>query len=99
MQGKRQKQYWRGSVACESPLDDSTVPEVLREDEVRSAYRKLSGVAVGDLRWFHIYCGVMWCCVFMRTGARQVRFGEIERPDDVESLFYHRPLLERLLND
>jgi hypothetical protein len=33
----------------------------------------------------------------MRTSARQVHFGEIERPDDPESVFHHRPLFERLL--
>ena len=36
-------------------------------------------------------------CVFMRTSARRVRFGEIEKPDDVESLFYHGALLKRLI--
>ena len=73
------------------------LPHVLREDDVRATYRELTGVEVGDLRWFYIYSGVVWCCVFMRTGARRVHFGEMEQPDDVESLFYHRPLLERLL--
>ena len=36
----------------------------------------------------------------MRTGARRMHFGELERADAddfAESLFYHRPLLERLL--
>jgi hypothetical protein len=40
---------------------------------------------------------VIWCVVFMRTGARRVHFGEMERPDDVESLFYHGGLLKRLM--
>ena len=40
---------------------------------------------------------MIWCCVFMRTSARRVRFGEIEKPDDVESLFYHGALLRRLI--
>ena len=74
------------------------LPDVMREEDVRATYRDLTGVEVGDLRWFYIYSGVIWCCVFMRTGARRVHFGEIEQPDDVESLFYHRPLLERLLD-
>ena len=73
------------------------MPEVLREEDVRATYRELTGVEVGDLRWFHIYSGVVWCCVFMRTGARRVHFGEMEAPEDVEALFYHRPLLERML--
>ena len=57
----------------------------------------LTGVELGDLTWYHLYNGVQWCVVFMRTGARSIHFGEVERPDDVESLFHHKPLMERLL--
>ena len=35
----------------------------------------------------------------MRTGARRVHFGEIEKPDDVESMFYHGGLLKRLMEE
>ena len=35
----------------------------------------------------------------MRTGARQIHFGEIERPDDVETLIHCKPLAERLLEE
>ncbi|MDH6242609.1 phosphotransferase family protein [Mycobacterium sp. OTB74] len=73
------------------------LPDVLREEDVRATYKDLTGVEVGDLRWFYIYSGVVWCCVFMRTGARRVHFGEMERPEDIESLFYHKSLLEKLL--
>ncbi|WKG05301.1 phosphotransferase family protein [Mycolicibacterium sp. HK-90] len=75
------------------------LPEVLREEDVRATYRDLTGVEVGDLRWFYVYSGVVWACVFMRTGARRIHFGEMEKPDDVESLFYHRPLLERMIEE
>jgi aminoglycoside phosphotransferase (APT) family kinase protein len=54
---------------------------------------------VGDLRWFYVYSGVMWACVFMRTGARRVHFGETEKPEDVESLFYHAGLMRRLIGE
>ena len=74
------------------------LPDVLREQDVRDTYERLAGTEIGDLTWFHIYSGVVWCVVFMRTGARRVRFGEIEQPDDVESLFYHGSLLRRLLD-
>lgn len=77
----------------------SGLPDVLREDDVRETYRRLTGVELGDLRWFYAYSGVMWACVFMRTGARRMRFGEIEKPDDVESLFYHGALLKRLIGE
>jgi aminoglycoside phosphotransferase (APT) family kinase protein len=75
------------------------LPDVLREEDVRSTYEELTGATLGDLRWFYVYSGVIWCCVFMRTGARRVRFGEIERPDDVESMFYHASLLKRLIEE
>ena len=74
------------------------LPAVMREDDVRETYRRLSGVELGDLRWFYVYSAVIWCVVFMRTGARRVHFGEIEKPDDVETLFYHGGLLRRLID-
>jgi aminoglycoside phosphotransferase (APT) family kinase protein len=75
------------------------MPDFLREDDVRTTYQQLSGVELGDLHWFYVYSGVIWACVFMRTGARRVRFGEIERPGDVESLFYHAALLKQLIGE
>jgi aminoglycoside phosphotransferase (APT) family kinase protein len=75
------------------------LPEVMREEDVRATYQRLAGVEIGDLRWFYVYSGVMWACVFMRTGARRVHFGEVEKPDDVESLFYHAGLMKRLIGE
>lgn len=75
------------------------LPDVMREDDVRDTYHRLTGAGLGDLHWFYVYSGVMWACVFMRTGARRVHFGEVERPDDVESLFYHAGLLKKLLGE
>ncbi len=75
------------------------LPDVLREDDVRATYQNLSGAELGDLRWFYVYSGVIWCVVFMRTGARRVHFGEMPKPDDVESLFYHGGLLRRLIQE
>jgi aminoglycoside phosphotransferase (APT) family kinase protein len=75
------------------------LPDVLRADDVRATYAELTGVEVGDLRWFEIYSGVIWAVVFMRTGTRQAHFGEIELPEDVESLFHHAPLFTGLLDE
>ncbi|RZT19181.1 aminoglycoside phosphotransferase (APT) family kinase protein [Mycobacterium sp. BK558] len=75
------------------------MPDFLREDDIRATYRDVTGVEVGDLDWFYVYSAVVWCCVFMRTGARRVHFGEIEKPADVETLFYHASLLKRLLGE
>lgn len=73
------------------------LPDFMREDDVKATYADKAGVELGDLNWFYVYSGVIWCCVFMRTSARRVRFGEIEKPDDVETLFYHGALLRRLI--
>ncbi|BBZ23876.1 phosphotransferase family protein [Mycolicibacter hiberniae] len=73
------------------------LPQVLREDDVRATYRDLTGVELGDLHWFYVYAGVMWGIVFMRTGARRVHFGEMEKPENPESLFYHAGLLRKLM--
>ncbi|MFG1929079.1 phosphotransferase family protein [Mycobacterium sp. NPDC048908] len=75
------------------------LPEFMREEDVKATYAELAGVELGDLHWFYVYSGVIWACVFMRTSARRVRFGEIEKPDDVESLFYHGSVLKRLIGD
>ena len=73
------------------------LPDFMRENDVKATYAEKAGVELGDLHWFYVYSGVIWACVFMRTSARRVRFGEIEKPDDVESLFYHGALLRRLI--
>ena len=75
------------------------LPDVMREEDVRGTYEELTGASLGDLNWFYVYSGVIWCCVFMRTTARRVHFGEMEKPDDVESAFYHASLLRRLIEE
>jgi len=75
------------------------MPHFLREEDVVATYEQVTGTRVGDLTWYHVYNGLQWCIVFMRTGYRQIHFGEIERPEDVESLFHCKPLVERLLDE
>lgn len=76
------------------------LPDVLREEDVRATYRELTGVDLGDLGWFYLYSAVLWGVIFMRTASRRIHFGEMARPTDIEAeLFYHRPLLQRLLDD
>ena len=75
------------------------LPSVLREDDVRATYRALSGAELGDLHWFYVYAGLMWAIVFLRTGTRRVHFGEMDKPDDPESLFYHAAFLKTLIGE
>ncbi|SKX97974.1 aminoglycoside phosphotransferase [Mycobacteroides abscessus subsp. abscessus] len=73
---------------------------MLREDDVRATYRKLTGVELGDLHWFYLYSAVIWGVIFMRTASRRIHFGEMAPPTDIDAeLFYHRPLLQRLLDE
>ena len=78
-------------------LEMPGMPHLLREEDVVATYEKLSGASLGSLDWYHVYNGLEWCIVFMRTGARQIHFGEIDRPEDIESLMHHKPLFENLL--
>jgi len=73
------------------------LPDVLREEDVRATYAELTGVEVGDLRWFQIYSALIWGVVFMRTGTRQAHFGEIELPDDRDARSHHPPVFTKLL--
>lgn len=75
------------------------LPDVLRAEDVRATYAEITGITPGDLRWYEIYSGVLWGIVFMRTGARQVHFGEIEKPETPDALMHHSPLLTRLLEE
>lgn len=74
------------------------MPHFLKEDDVRATYQALTGVDLADLRWFCVYAGVLWSCALMRVGARRIHFGEMEKPDVVEALFYHAPILEKLIS-
>ena len=73
------------------------MPHFMREDDIVATYEELTGVTLADLTWFHVYNAVQWCIVFMRTGARSIHFGEIERPDDIETLMHHKMLMESIL--
>ena len=75
------------------------MPDFMRASDVVATYQELTGVELGDLTWFQVYAAVIWGVVFLRTSARQIHFGEIERPADPEAVFHHRPLFERLLDE
>lgn len=80
-------------------LEMPGLPDLLRPEDIAATYADLTGVEVGDLTWYRVFAGVQWCVVFMRTGMRQVHFGEIEKPARVEDLFHCGPLVTRLLDE
>jgi aminoglycoside phosphotransferase (APT) family kinase protein len=73
------------------------MPDFLRRDAVVTAYESISGREVRDLDFYLTYAAVQWAIVFLRTGLRQVHFGEIEMPDDVDALLRNGASLERML--
>ncbi|WP_040808414.1 phosphotransferase family protein [Nocardia concava] len=75
------------------------MPDFMREDDVKTAYSEYSGVEIGDLTWYTMFAALNYCVVLMRAGGRQVHFGEMERPDDVEVFLHHKSLVEQLLAD
>ena len=85
--------------AITSMLEMPGMPHFMRSEDVRAVYTEVSGVELGDLTWYELHAAVNWACVFLRTSERQIHFGEIERPEDPESVFHHRPLFERLLDE
>lgn len=85
--------------AIATMLELPGMPHFLREDDVREKYAASGGGEVGDLAWFTLYAAVQWGIVFLRTGARQVHFGELTLPEDVDGFMHHRAVFERLLDE
>jgi aminoglycoside phosphotransferase (APT) family kinase protein len=73
------------------------MPEFLRREDVVARYTAASGYEPRDLDFYEVYCAVQWAIVFLRTGTRQVRFGEREMPEDRDELLYNREPLQRML--
>jgi aminoglycoside phosphotransferase (APT) family kinase protein len=73
------------------------MPGFLRRDEVAAAYESMTGHGLRHLDFYLTYAAVQWAIVFLRTGLRQVHFGEIEMPDDVDALLRNGASLERML--
>ncbi|MDT4917593.1 MAG: hypothetical protein QOH89_2293 [Pseudonocardiales bacterium] len=73
------------------------MPDFLRRDDVVARYTAASGYTPQDLDFYEVYCAVQWSIVFLRTGTRQVRFGERDAPTDPDEFLYNREPLQRML--
>ena len=70
------------------------LPEVMREDDVRATYQRLTGVELGDLHWFYVYSGVMWA---LRVHAHRRAPGALRRDRETRRrrvAFYHASAAE-----
>jgi aminoglycoside phosphotransferase (APT) family kinase protein len=75
------------------------MPDFLTVDEVRETYAAASGVELGDLTWHEVHAAVMWGVIYLRIAARQIHFGELEAPEEPESVLYHRAMFEAMLDE
>jgi aminoglycoside phosphotransferase (APT) family kinase protein len=73
------------------------MPDFLRPDDVVGTYQSLTAHTAGDLAFYGTYAALQYGIVFLRTGRRQVHFGEVEMPADVDELIMNREPLERML--
>lgn len=80
-------------------LEMPGMPDFMREEDVVAAYEEASGATLGDLGWFHVFNALQWCVIFMRTTARSIHFGEMEKPEDIETAMHHKPLMERIMRE
>lgn len=73
------------------------MPDFLRRDDVVTRYSSVSGHELHDLDFYETYSALQWAIVYLRTGARSVRFGERERPAEPDELLYNAEPLRRML--
>ncbi|MEC3954949.1 phosphotransferase family protein [Nocardia sp. CDC153] len=73
------------------------MPDFMREEDVRAAYAEHSGVELADLTWYTMFAALNYAVVFLRAGGRQIHFGEMARPDDIEVLLHHKSIVEQML--
>jgi aminoglycoside phosphotransferase (APT) family kinase protein len=73
------------------------MPDFLRPEDAAATYERLTGRTPRDLDWYMTYSCVQMATVFLRTGWRQVHFGERAAPADADELIMNAPTLAALL--
>ncbi len=73
------------------------MPHFLRPADVVATYQRLTGRPLADVEWYGTYACLQLAIVFLRTGWRQVRFGERPPPQSVDELIINAAPLERML--
>ncbi|MGH9137603.1 MAG: phosphotransferase family protein [Acidimicrobiales bacterium] len=73
------------------------MPDFLRADDVCATYEAGTGYAPRNLAFYGTYAALQWGVVFLRTGRRQIHFGEREAPADPTELLHNRRSIERML--
>ncbi len=74
------------------------LPDFLRLEDITSTYREMTGVEVGDLRWYEAYAGLRHAIVMVRVHARRVNFGEAVWPENLDEAVMHHEALRGLIS-
>jgi len=74
------------------------LPDFMRPEHVAASYAEKTGYTVRDLEFYQTYAALRHGIIMTRIHARRVHFGEGDWPEDVDSVIYHRPTLERMLD-
>jgi aminoglycoside phosphotransferase (APT) family kinase protein len=74
------------------------MPDFMRPEDVATTYEAKTGHAVRDLVFYQVYAALRHGSVMARVHDRRVQFGEGEWPEDVDSVIFHRPTLEKMLD-
>ncbi len=73
------------------------LPEMLLPADISATYEKLSGYAPRDMPFYLTYSAIRYACVMFRIGRRQLLFGEMEMPAELDDMVGIRSELEELL--
>ncbi len=75
----------------------SGLPDLLRPDDLAATYAKLSGYEPRDMPFYLTYNALRYAIVMFRIGRRQLLFGEMEMPAELDDMVGIRSELEELL--
>ncbi|MCP4038967.1 MAG: phosphotransferase family protein, partial [bacterium] len=62
-----------------------------------ATYQARTGKKIQHLDWYQVYAALRHAIVMARVHARSVHFGQAQWPEDIDSVIYHRPTLEQML--
>jgi aminoglycoside phosphotransferase (APT) family kinase protein len=73
------------------------MPAFLRPEDAAATYEGLTGHSPRDLDWYVTYSCLQLAIVFLRTGQRQVHFGDRPQPADADELLMNGPTLAAMI--
>ncbi len=74
------------------------LPDFLQPADVAATYQTRTGIELAHLDWYQVYAGLRHAIIMARIHQRSVHFGQAEWPEDIDSVIYHRPTLEKMID-